>query len=50
MLAGDDGAGDLASREDACGGVFDFGAAGGVMREGDQGVRSVEPYADKIDL
>ena len=50
LLAGHDGSGDLAAGQDRCGANFDFGAARGKVRDGDQGVDGVETHADEIDL
>ncbi len=49
MLAGDDGGRDLSAGEGGDGGVFGFGAAGGVGFERDDGVGGVETYADEVD-
>lgn len=48
--AGDDGGGDLAAGESAGAGELDFGAAGGVLGDGDDGVGSVETDADDINF
>jgi len=49
VLAGYDRGGYLSAGEDGGGSIFDFGALRGVMRERDQGVGCVEPYADQVD-
>ncbi len=49
-LAGDHGGGDLAAGEDGDVAVLGFGAALGVVCEGDYGVGGVESYAYKVDL
>ena len=50
MLTGDNGRGDLSAREDAEVTVLEFGAALGIVREGENGVRGVEADADKVNL
>jgi len=50
LLAGHDGGGDLAAGQNCCGANFDFGAARGKVRDGNQGVNGIEADADEIDL
>jgi len=50
LLAGDDGGGDLAAGENAGGTVLHLGAEDGIVGERNNGVCSVESYADKVNL
>lgn len=50
LLAGDDGSGDLAARQNRCGANFDFGAARWKMTNGNERVDGVETDADEIDF
>jgi len=50
LLAGDDGACDLAAGEDVRGAELNLGAGEGIAGEGDYCVRGIEPDADQVDL
>jgi len=49
LLAGDHGGGDLAAGQDLRGAKFDFGAAGGIVCDGNESVGGVEADADDVE-
>jgi len=50
VLAGNHGGGDLAAEQNLRGAKFDFGAAGRIVGDGDEGVGGVEADADDVEF
>jgi len=50
VLAGDHGGGNLAAEQNLRGTKFDFGAAGRIVGDGDEGVGGVEADADDVEF